>query len=110
MKLLLDENISFRVIKSISSIFPESIHVTKSETRVRIDGDIFDYARLNQFTIVTYDEDFYDLQLLRGYPPKIIWQRFGNASNSKLTSKLRENEFVIKSFFNNPLIGMLEIY
>lgn len=110
MKLLLDENISFRVLNSISFLFPESIHVSRSQAGVRLDGDIFKYAKLNEFTIVTYDEDFCDLQLLRGYPPKIIWLRFGNASNLKLTSKLRENELVIKSFITNPLVGMLEIY
>lgn len=110
MKLLLDENISFRVLNSILTAFPSSIHVVKSESGVKFDGDIFEYAKLNEFTIVTYDEDFYDLQLLRGYPPKIVWLRFGNASNLKLTSKLLENESVIKLFINNPHVGILEIY
>ncbi len=110
MKLLLDENISFRVLNSISSVFPGSIHVIKSETGVRFDGEIFEYAKLNNFTIVTYDEDFYDLQLLKGYPPKIVWLRFGNTTNLKLTSKLLQNEAAIKSFVPNPHVGILEIY
>lgn len=66
MKLLVDENISFRVLKSISSFFPQSIHVTNDSTRVKRDSEIFEYAKENDYTILTFDEDFYDLQLLRG--------------------------------------------
>jgi len=110
MKLLLDENISFRVLNGIASVFPSSIHITKSEAGVRLDREIFDFARFNDFTIVTFDEDFYELQLFNGYPPKIIWLRFGNSTNLKVTSKLLENESLIKSFLANPDLGMLEIY
>ncbi len=110
MKLLLDENISFRVLKSIISVFPESIHVAKDQTRVKRDSEIFEYAKENDFTILTFDEDFYDLQLLKGYPPKIIWLRFGNSTNLKVISKLIEHKSTITSFIENPEVGILEIY
>ena len=110
MKLLLDENISFRVLNAITSVFPDSIHITKSVSGVRLDGEIFEFARLSDFTIVTFDEDFYELQLLKGYPPKIIWLRFGNSTNLKVTSKLLENESIIRSFLANVDLGILEIY
>lgn len=92
MKLLLDENISFRVLKSIISVFPQSIHVTNDSASVKRDLEIFQNAKENDYTILTFDEDFYDLQLLRGYPPKIIWLRFGNSSNLKVISKLIEHQ------------------
>lgn len=110
MKLLLDENISYRVLNSISTVFPGSAHITKDESQVRRDTDIFEYARQNEFTILTFDEDFYELQLMRGYPPKIIWLRFGNSSNLKVISKLLDNQNSIISFLSNPDSGMLEIY
>jgi predicted nuclease of predicted toxin-antitoxin system len=110
MKLLLDENISFRVINSISLVFPGSMHITKSEKGLKLDNDIFQFAKANAFTIVTFDEDFYELQLLRGSPPKIIWLRFGNSSNLKVTAKLLENEAKIRSFINDSETGILEIY
>ncbi len=66
MKLLVDENISFRVLKSISSVFPQSIHVTNDSRHVKRDAEIFEYAKENDYTILTFDEDFYDLQFLRG--------------------------------------------
>ena len=84
MKLLLDENISFRVLRSIYSVFPGSIHVSLQEAQTKEDQKIFEYAKLYGFTILTFDEDFYDLQLLKGHPPKIIWLTVGNCSNNEL--------------------------
>lgn len=103
MKLLLDENISYRVLKSISTVFPGSMHIVQQSNSVKEDLGIFDYAKVNEFTIVTFDEDFYDIQLLKGYPPKIIWLRFGNSSNLKVVDKLMKNLEGIKSFLNIPL-------
>ncbi len=110
MKLLLDENISYHVVQSIESHFSGSIHVAKLNAESREDHWIFDYAAKNDFAIVTFDEDFYDLQLLKGYPPKIIWLRFGNSSNLKVISKLLESRETIESFLSNPDSGILEIY
>ena len=109
MKLLLDENISYRVVNAISSFFPESMHI-KKHVKVWEDNQIFTFAKANDFSIVTFDEDFYDIQLIEGYPPKIIWLRFGNSSNLKVTSKLLENQQAILSFLSNPELGILEIY
>ena len=110
MKLLLDENISFRVLRSIIPVFPGSIHVSKEGSNVKEDQEIFDFAKGNEFTILTFDEDFYDLQLLKGHPPKIIWLRFGNSNNLKIVNKLIENQPTIVSFLSNPEVGILEIY
>ena len=110
MKLLLDENISFRVLKSIVTIFPGSAHIGNASLNIKEDFKIFEYAKSNEFTIVTFDEDFYDLQLLRGHPPKIVWMRFGNSSNLKVISKLIENQSAIDNFLKDPETGILEIY
>lgn len=63
MKLLLDENISYRILNSLSSIFPGSIHVNKEDS-LKSDVEIFRYAGRNNFAILTFDEDFYDLAYL----------------------------------------------
>ncbi len=110
MKLLLDENISYRVVQSIQSHFPGSVQVTKIDSELHEDHRIFDFASRNDFAIVTFDEDFYDLQLLKGHPPKIIWLRFGNSSNLKVINKLLESREAIESFLSNPDSGILEIY
>ena len=71
MKLLFDENISFRIVKKSAEIFPDSIHVTSVNPGLDSDTAIFQFAKLNGFIIVTFDEDFIDLQSLRGFPAQL---------------------------------------
>ena len=110
MTLLFDENISYRIIKKIQNDFPGCIHVTDIAPSVKGDMKIFQFAKRNNFFIVTYDEDFYELQLLNGFPPKIIWLRFGNTSTLNVLSKLLDKRQEIVSFFESNELGILEIY
>jgi predicted nuclease of predicted toxin-antitoxin system len=110
MKLLFDENLSYRVVHGVQQFFPESLHVISPLLKIRDDSDIFYFARDNDFTIVPFDEFFYDLQLIKGFPPKIIWLRFGNSSNLKIINKLFESREAILSFAENTEAGILEIY
>jgi predicted nuclease of predicted toxin-antitoxin system len=109
MKLLLDENVSYRVLKIIRARFPDSVH-TSELSSIHWDSMIFFYAKENGFTIVTFDEDFYELQLLKGFPPKIVWLRFGNSSNLKIANKLLDNYQKIKQMTVDSDLGLLEIY
>ena len=60
MKLLIDANLSWRLVKLISKSFPGSIHVSKTGLKIpAIDKQIWDWAKKNGYTIVTNDEDFY---------------------------------------------------
>jgi predicted nuclease of predicted toxin-antitoxin system len=70
MTLLFDENISFRIVNKIIDIFPGSLHVTDLNTPIKKDIDIFHHAKAYNLTIVTQDEDFYDLQLINGFHQK----------------------------------------
>lgn len=110
MKLLIDENISYRTVKVISRHYPNSIHVSDIRRERFSDLDIWFYAKANDYTIVTYDQDFYEWQSIRGFPPKIIWLRFGNAKTAMIARKLIDNIMEIKKFDNNLNIGLLEIY
>jgi predicted nuclease of predicted toxin-antitoxin system len=60
--------------------------------------------------MVTFDEDFRDLQLINGYPPKIIWLRFGNTRNVQLIIKLIAHQSHIATFTENPEARILELY
>jgi predicted nuclease of predicted toxin-antitoxin system len=51
-----------------------------------------------QFTIVTFDADFYDLAVIKGIPPKIIWLRIGNATSLKISHILLHNKELIIDF------------
>jgi predicted nuclease of predicted toxin-antitoxin system len=110
MKLLFDENISYRIISIINNHFPESAHVSFIRKERFSDLDIWLYAKENDYTIVTYDADFYEWQQLRGYPPKIIWLRFGNAKTEIIAEELIKNTNQIQEFVSDKDIGLLELY
>ncbi len=42
------------------------------------DIEIWEFAKMNHFIIVTQDSDFNDLYLLKGFPPKILWFQTSN--------------------------------
>ena len=111
MKLLVDQNISHRILSFIPPAFIGSSHVRKEGLTNKDDYDIFMYARKNEFTaIVSLDHDFYNLISGLGAPPKIIWLRTGNCSTRHLGELLIRKEQAITSFLNEPDLDCLQIF
>ena len=108
MKLLFDQNISFRLIKRIIDLFPESKQVSELGLENASDTEIFNYAKRNDFAIVTFDSDFCNLNIMRGFPPKIIWIRTGNTATTNLENLLRKKSDLIRLFLSEDY-GCLEI-
>ena len=108
MKLLFDQNISFRLIKRIIDFFPDSKQVRELGLENSSDIEIFEFAKRNEFAIVTFDSDFCDLNIIKGYPPKIIWIRTGNTTTKNLERLLRKKRDLIKLFLSEDY-GCLEI-
>lgn len=100
MKLLLDQNISFRVAGLLRNIYPFVDQVKALGLSDASDIDIWTYALINDYTIITFDSDFIDIATLKGSPPKIIWLRYGNSSNLKIYNKLYINFDSIGHFIN----------
>ena len=110
MNLLIDENVSFRIITRLEAYFETVVHVSSLSNKVMTDRDIWNYAKQHQFIIVTYDEDFYDQQLLKGFPPKLIWLRFGNAKTLQIAEKLIAHITEINTLYLDENIGVIEVY
>ncbi len=112
MKLLFDQNISFRVANKLKPIFPECGQVRELNLEDKSDREIWDFAKNEDYTIVTFDADFYDLVTLYGHPPKIVWLRVGNTMSDNLITILQNRAELIKAFImdqNYADIGCLEI-
>ena len=112
MKLLLDQNISFRITSKIKDLYPGSKQVRDLGLENSKDSFLWNYAKDNNYCIVTFDGDFYDLGLIRGSSPKVIWLRLGNTSTQNIEIVLRKNYDLIKTFLTDPNykeIGCLEI-
>lgn len=101
MKLLLDQNLSFRIIKIISKLFPEVSSLRQHGLIDASDRQIWDFARKENYIIVSKDSDFHQLSFLYGAPPKVIWIRRGNCSTLGMAQLLLDNSEQIKKFANN---------
>ncbi len=98
MRLLFDQNISFRLIHKISELYSEATQVREAGLENATDNEIFEYALQNDYTIVTFDADFCDLNNLKGFPLKIIWLRTGNITTKNLERIFRDKFDVIRDF------------
>jgi len=58
MKLLLDENLSRRIIPFLQTAFPDSSQVSLLGLENSSDSEIWQYAKTNGFVIVSRDSDF----------------------------------------------------
>ncbi|MEW5799762.1 MAG: DUF5615 family PIN-like protein [Bacteroidota bacterium] len=111
MKLLLDANLSWRLINYLESYFPESQHVRDISLQYPAsDVAIWAFARENNFVIVTNDEDFLHLLLQKGFPPKVVLLKTGNQSSKFIQETLMRRKPDIESLVASTEYGLLEIY
>ena len=98
MKLLFDQNISFRITKKIQKLFPDSKQVRELGLEDTSDIDIWGFAKTNDFAIVTFDADFADIANIKGSPPKIIWLRTGNMTTNNIVVILKRHKVIVTDF------------
>ena len=99
--LLLDENLSPRLIARIAPDFPECLHVIHAELDNSPDTDLWSYARTNSLAIVTKDKDFLSMLSLYGSPPKIIHLTTGNTRVAVIENLFKDNKQRIYDFLAN---------
>ncbi|MEJ7740534.1 MAG: DUF5615 family PIN-like protein [Chitinophagaceae bacterium] len=98
MKLLFDNNLAVKLSQIIQPLFPGSKHVFELNLADFPDREIWQYAKENNFSIVTKDRDFYYLSGTLGHPPKIIWLMIGNCKNQVVIDTLLKNTGEIEEF------------
>ncbi|TAE28223.1 MAG: hypothetical protein EAZ92_08560 [Candidatus Kapaibacterium sp.] len=111
MKILLDQNISYRLVGRIQTVFPEVQHVKDIGLINENDYVVFMAAREASFdAVVTLDADFHYLWQQYGTPPKVIWLRVGNCSTALLADILLKNRSRIADFLTSTENDCLEIF
>lgn len=110
MKLLLDENLSDRIIPLIVDLYPDSTHVKFLGLTNTDDVIIWEYAKLNDFVIVSKDSDFHQRSLVYGHPPKFIYLRIGNSPTSKIVQILREKFEMMIKFGESEVESILVLF
>ncbi len=110
MKLLLDENLSRRIVPLLQAEYPGSSQIALLQLDKATDLEIWEYARNNDFVIVTRDSDFHELGILYGTPPKIIWLKTGNQSKASTLRSLLSHKEEIFSALVEENKNCIEIY
>jgi predicted nuclease of predicted toxin-antitoxin system len=109
MKLLFDENLSPRLVKLLTDLFPDSVHVRDVGLKAADDPDVWTYAKDHGLIICSKDSDMHQRSFLFGYPPKIIWVRLGNCSTDDVAQLLRENIAAIETFYADDYASFLSL-
>lgn len=107
MKLLFDQNLSYHIAESLTALYPGSTHVRLLGLERADDEAIWNFAKDNQYVIVSKDSDFHQRSFLRGFPPKIIWIRCGNSSTGQIEKILTDNHATVRAFCNDSVHSFL---
>jgi len=111
VKLLLDENLSSRMIKKLTHYFTEVVHASELKIiQPANDISIWNYAKKNGFTILSKDDDFEKIVLLKKAPPKLIYLKTYNLDTKKLVDLIIENKDKITEFIDSDENDIFEIY
>jgi predicted nuclease of predicted toxin-antitoxin system len=111
MKLLLDANISWRLVAKLQIHFNDCFHVDHIGLTVPAkDAEIWNHALANELIIVTNDDDFLNLANVNGFPPKVVLLRTGNQSNSYIEELLIKHKADIDALHQSANYGFLEIF
>ena len=109
MKLLFDQNLSFKLCQTLADLFPGSSQVRLLGLAEADDRAVWQHAQANAFILVSQDSDFADMAALFGPPPKVIWLRCGNQPTQAIEKLLRGHAQAIAAFELDPIANCLEI-
>ncbi|HEY9601565.1 MAG TPA: DUF5615 family PIN-like protein [Allocoleopsis sp.] len=110
MKLLFDQNLSRKLVTRLADIFPNASHVQLHGLAEKTDTEIWNFAKQNDFCIVTQDADFAERSRLYGSPPKVVWLRCGNVPTNQVESLIRSGQEAIQELLANSTLHCLELH
>jgi len=110
MKLLFDQNLSFKLCRQLADVFPDTNQIRLLGMEEADDRLIWEYAKANDFILVSQDVDFADMATLYGPPPKVIWLRCGNQPTKAIEKRLRDHAEAITVFLEDATSACWEIY
>ena len=109
MKLLLDENLSRRLVPFLVRDYPGTSQVILLGMEQASDMALWRYAKQEGFVIVTRDADFQEIAMVHGHPPSVIWLKAENPSKAVTLKLLLDyREHMIQALETDGL-GIVEL-
>lgn len=107
MKLLLDENLSRRLVPALQARFPGSSQVALLGLERSSDAQLCAYAAAEGFVVCSKDDDFQRLVAARGYLPKLVLLAIGNATSGQVLNALLGAADAIESALEEAGTGVV---
>ena len=98
MKLLFDQNLSSRLVRTLQDLYPGSTHVKDVGLESAGDSAVWEYAKAEGFVITSKDFDFWQFSFALGQPPKVVWVQLGNCTTSEVEAVLRRRHNGLVAF------------
>lgn len=108
-RLFFDEPLSEALCEAVADIFPGCLHIRLLGQGGAADAIVWDLARQHGCSLVSKDEDFHRLAVLRGAPPKFIWIQLGNCTTDDIAQLLRRRYTDIIRFHEQNEAAVLEL-
>jgi predicted nuclease of predicted toxin-antitoxin system len=109
MKLLFDQNLSYRLVPALESLYPGSVHIRDVGLAMADDEMVWNYAMQHGLIIVSKDTDFYHRSILFGHPPKVVWVRLGNCATAHIEALLRTRQADLLAFDQDAHASFLRL-
>ena len=107
MKFLIDENLSDKLVARLDAVYPGTKHVKHVRLMAHADAELWDLARTDGFSMLTQDDDFVEMSMMRGAPPKVIHLAMGNRTTKEWLGIIQANALAISHFASDPDTGLL---
>ena len=109
MKLLLDENLSRRLVPLLQQQFPGTTQVTLLGLESASDQVIWLRAKQDGYVVVTRDADFQELSLVWGAPPQVIRLRTPNLNRMAVLKMLLDHKAEIHQSLEIDSMSSVEL-
>jgi predicted nuclease of predicted toxin-antitoxin system len=101
VSLLLDNNLSHRLVPLLADTFPGARRVKDYGLQTADDAAIWACAIEHGLSIASKDDDFRQRSLVQGHPPKVVWIRLGNVPTTRILLRLIEARPAITLFLSD---------
>ncbi len=109
MKLLLDENLSRRLVPLLQQEFPGTTQVTLLGLESASDQVIWLRAKQDGYVVVTRDADFQELSLVWGAPPQVIRLKTPNLNRMAVLKMLLDHKAEIHQSLEIDSMSSVEL-
>ena len=108
-RLLLDENLSQRLLHPLAELFPGSAHIGDLAEAGAADRQLWALAHTGGYILTTRDEDFVGMSVLQATPPKVLWLNVGKSRNAVIAALLQSHAADIERFADHEECTFLAI-